>query len=269
MFRNNLLLYKSGRATPRFFCNPAAKDKCFVIKLNDAGKKVCYEGQMIKQLPNQQLKEQTKGATQNSGMRYYVMGIIRPILVKRQLQLKAVVDRSKPSQAMNLHWDKFNKKIVAVKENYECSKIAGFNATINELVVKSSERFTAVIRRLDFQRKLSDAKQTLKASSEDIKKLPEQFKEHWKVAKASDSFKTLEKVPSQTIELSKVALLRSRHHWRIFMKSEFKDQLVKATLEIVTLSWNKGKYTAGVIYKFIYSAYFEDPQPLRIRKKIK
>lgn len=287
MFRRGLSIYKRpGFPAVRFFCNPVPKEKCFVIKSSDQEKKILYANQILKQFQDQQLKEQKKLiASQDLGVRKLAMMSWEQVLaVTRTLFKKRISKASALTE--NRQVGKISETAVA-KDNLECWKFMQFKdrfqfAFVNETLMKATEKFRlfveksweqliSVIRQSNFQDKMSEAKKALKekANSEEMKKLPEKLKEQWKLVLTSKAFNEIEKIPRKISETSKTALARGHHQWEIFMKSEFKDQLVKTTFNVVQWSCNKGKVTVSRVHKFIYEAYFEDPQPLKIQKKPK
>lgn len=273
MFRSNLMIHKRRAISLiRLYSHPEKKEKCFVIKSQDQGKTIVYESQIIKQFQEKQLYQpkldDELGLRKLALMSWeQILAITQPILRYCNLHKKSLMKSSKAPQAIVVFQkasagSKMSEDIKGKIQNFASKDSVEKAKQISQQMVKKSyEQLIALIRQMNLQRNILEFQKTLKekATAEEIKKLPEKLQEQWKTVQVSESYKTIVKVPERAIEMSKISVSRCGHHYRVFMNSEFKDQLVKTTINIVTWSWIKGKRIANKSYKFIYEAYFETP----------
>lgn len=142
MFRPISLLCKN-RAIPlkRFYCKP--KEKYFIIKAKDEGKKVVYGSQIL-----QKFREQIENEKQVQSRWMQLMEIVRRLMMKSQQQSMELIKswdvKEKMLQIKKSQVEKINRKILNFKENNKMSEIPG-RATAQLEVIKASDGFKRFI----------------------------------------------------------------------------------------------------------------------------
>lgn len=145
-----------------------------------------------------------------------------------------------------------------------------------ETLTKGRRISTEAIRRLELREKLTDFKRAQieafatrigelrqKMSREQLKQLPGQAKAALTVAKQSSAWIHFQNSGRQVYARMKWAEAKSRQLWSMFLQSSYKERLV----ELLRWTWVNTKAGSTKIVKFIYEAYFKEPQPLKIRRK--
>jgi hypothetical protein len=145
-----------------------------------------------------------------------------------------------------------------------------------EMLTKGRNFSSEVIRRLEVNEKITKLKQSMiemlatridalkqKLTLEQIKQLPGHVKAGMEVVKQSNMWINIQNYSSQAYANSKLAKSKIHHYWCKFLKSDAKNHLMK----ILLWTWVNGKALTGKFSKFIYEAYFQEPQPLKIKRK--
>lgn len=261
---------------------PDPAEKC----TSDCGKKVAYDSQILQQQPKKVeqalVKSQDNRGTWSRLFAYVNRLPSEQIVIRKQQLESRKIILEKIRELTKLQTEKLTEKIAIVKEkapeilkqlplqikevtqSMQILKLKKIPEQMKDSWQVESSEISGLIKKGWKDVQASEIYKIVehKLSREQLKLLPGQANEQWQIFQTTDVYKMILDSPQTFIKYYKIALVKCPEYWIIFMKSEFKGHLVEVSLW--TYSKAKG-YTMKII-KFVREAYFEEPQPLKIKK---
>lgn len=292
MFRASILI-RGNQMIPvlnthyRFLCQPKPQlkpdpvEKCYINnKTNDGGKNV-VDSQIVQKYRIKQQAEKEESVKKQDEWEARLFAYLDKLFAPgpREQQAMQWLKSGKIPEKIREITKEFSEKITTVKEKTlkqlslrpkEVASQGSVNGRCEPeqmkdswLVVKSSE-ISGHIKKGWKEVQASESYKIVehKLSREQLKLLPGQAMEQWQIFQTTHAYKAILDSPQTFIKYYGIALVKGREYWIIFMKSEFKDHLVEVSL----WTYSKAKGYVVKIAKFVREAYFEEPQPLKIKK---